>query len=160
MYNSRMSIRDFAEKIKAQGSVVTDPEGKHRIFLVLTLFLTASFAFGLGRISVAQPHNPITVGHFDALPGQDLASKIAENPLPIAALAASVTAAVPAKAAPKPQDSAPKRTSASVFASKSGTRYYPQGCKAGNRVSEANKIWFENAAAAELVGLSKGATCK
>ncbi len=151
-----MSIEDFREKIKPYGG----EEGNHRLFVISVLVLASAFSFGIGRISVAQPHTPIQVGHFDALPGVGEAkAESLEKPTAKPALTqpAAVSEAVKPIAAPA---SKPKITSESVFASKSGTRYYPQDCKAGSSVAEANRIWFENAAAAQTLGLSLGVGCK
>ena len=146
-----MSIEEFKEKIKLYGA----DGGGDRIFIVLTLLLTASLAFGLGRLSAAPVRQPITLGHFDSLPGMAAsATGIGDSPgLPASA---AVSDAFPQAAADSPQT----RSASSVFASKSGTRYYPQGCKSGSRVSEANKIWFSSAADAEKIGLSKASGCR
>lgn len=147
MYNSRMSIEEFKEKIKHYG----DNGGKDRLFVVSILILSSTLSFGLGRLSSVPERAPILAGTFEKLPGVGEKSLAIDNKSAQTALTASVSNAVgntPTKSVP-----------GAVFASKSGTRYYPQGCKAGNRVSEANKIWFKSAAEAEKIGLSKGASC-
>lgn len=45
------------------------------------------------------------------------------------------------------------------IASKSGTRYYPKGCKSVNRIKPENRIFFETAAEAEETGFTKAAGC-
>lgn len=50
--------------------------------------------------------------------------------------------------------------SGQVIASKNGTRYYPQGCPGAERISEANKVWFSSAAAAEAAGYARAANCE
>lgn len=133
-----MSIEDFKEKIKqyeANG-------GKERVFMLLALLLTASLAFGLGRLSAAPSQGPITVGHFDALPG--IATSTPDS------LQSSAISASPSVS----------NAASSVFASKNGTKYYTQACKGGSRVSEANRIWFSTAAEAEKLGLTLASGCK
>ncbi|HUY05411.1 MAG TPA: hypothetical protein VMV62_01700 [Candidatus Paceibacterota bacterium] len=49
--------------------------------------------------------------------------------------------------------------SAGVVASKSGTRYYPPGCAGASRISDANKVWFVSAEAAEAAGYAPAANC-
>ena len=151
MYNSRMSIEDFKEKIKQYHA----DGGKERIFMILVLLLTVTLAFGLGRLSAAPAHEPIKVGHFDLLPGQATSTSGGEYQ-PIEQTSAAVADAVSPATPPSKQ----VITASSVFASKTGTRYYPQGCKSGSRVAEANKIWFSSAADAEKIGLSKASGCK
>lgn len=151
-----MSIREVRDKIKSQ----LDGEGKHRIFVLLALLLTASAAFGLGRISVSSGHAPIAVGHYESL-----SAAMTDASVPAATPAAPASAAAEAGAKPVSRPAAAAsspgaaHSAGSVFASKTGTRYYPQGCKAGNRVSEANKIWFSSPSEAEKLGLSLGVGC-
>ncbi len=40
------------------------------------------------------------------------------------------------------------------FGSKNGTKYYTEGCSAGDRIKPENIIWFENAGDATLQGYS------
>lgn len=47
-----------------------------------------------------------------------------------------------------------------VLASKNGAKYYPQDCPAARRISEANKVWFASAAAAEAAGYARAANCE
>lgn len=47
-----------------------------------------------------------------------------------------------------------------VVASRNGTRYYPQGCPGAARISEANKVWFASAVAAEAAGYARAANCE
>ena len=46
-----------------------------------------------------------------------------------------------------------------VFASKNGTRYYSIGCKAGNRINDENKVFFQNVLAAAATGLEPAVNC-
>ena len=49
--------------------------------------------------------------------------------------------------------------SAGVVASKNGTKYHFPECAGANRITEANKIWFVSAAAAEAAGYALAANC-
>ncbi len=51
-------------------------------------------------------------------------------------------------------------TSGQVVASKNGTKYYLPGCSGVDRISDANKVWFVSAVAAESAGYTLSATCK
>jgi hypothetical protein len=46
-----------------------------------------------------------------------------------------------------------------VVASKNGTKYYAPNCSGAARISEANKVWFVSAAAAENAGYSAASNC-
>jgi hypothetical protein len=45
------------------------------------------------------------------------------------------------------------------FASINGTRYYPRGCKAGNRIKEENKTFFKTESDAIKSGFSRAVNC-
>jgi hypothetical protein len=45
-------------------------------------------------------------------------------------------------------------------ASKNGTKYYLSSCAGANKISDANKIYFVSASAAEAAGYSPAANCK
>lgn len=44
-------------------------------------------------------------------------------------------------------------------ASKSGTKYYPKGCKSINRIKPENRIYFESKEEAEGSGLTLASSC-
>ena len=44
-------------------------------------------------------------------------------------------------------------------ASINGSRYYPLDCKASNRISEHNRVWFASHAEAELEGYTQSPQC-
>ena len=46
-----------------------------------------------------------------------------------------------------------------VVASKSGTKYYLPSCAGADRISDANKVWFVSADAANAAGYSPAANC-
>lgn len=47
-----------------------------------------------------------------------------------------------------------------IFGSKSGTKYYFSWCKSGNRIKQANRVYFETSARAESAGRTIAANCK
>lgn len=47
----------------------------------------------------------------------------------------------------------------SYLASRSGTKYYPVGCKSANRIKEENRIWFSNKESAENAGYEPASNC-
>ena len=44
-------------------------------------------------------------------------------------------------------------------ASKSGTKYYPKGCKGINRIKPENRVYFESKEEAEGSGLTPASSC-
>jgi micrococcal nuclease len=46
------------------------------------------------------------------------------------------------------------------MASKTGKRYYPLWCAAGQRIAEKNRVYFASAIDAEKTGLTKASNCK
>lgn len=51
------------------------------------------------------------------------------------------------------------KTLGSYLASRSGTKYYPAGCKSANRIKEENRIWFTNKESAESAGYEPASNC-
>lgn len=45
------------------------------------------------------------------------------------------------------------------LASKSGTKYYLPECAGAERISEANKVWFASAVAAQAAGYTPAVNC-
>ena len=95
------------------------------------VLLVALGAFGLGRLS-AQQETPLA-------------------PAP----------EMPAQAAPAVPDvsALPPAEIGAYVASKSGSKYYLTTCSAAGRISDANKIYFKSAAAAQAAGYAPAANC-
>ena len=51
-------------------------------------------------------------------------------------------------------------TSGQFVASKNGTKYYLPGCAGAGRISDANKVWFISASAAQSAGYAPATDCK
>ena len=146
-----MSIEDFREKINSNA--------RFRAFLLGGIIILSSTAsFGLGRLSgSAGDQTPIIIerGVGNTADFQVETSQNSEVKPETASVQKAQSAAIGNIGAPtqNPQTGA-------FFASKNGTRYYPLGCKAGNRIADKNKIFFATAAQAELLGLTKASGCK
>lgn len=50
-------------------------------------------------------------------------------------------------------------TAGQVVAAKTGTKYYLPSCSGADRISEANKIWFNSAELAATAGYTPAANC-
>ncbi|MDE2021812.1 MAG: hypothetical protein KGI71_02735 [Patescibacteria group bacterium] len=55
---------------------------------------------------------------------------------------------------------APTSAAEQVVASKNGTKYYPPSCAAAARITDANKVWFVSASAAEAAGYTLSTNCE
>ncbi len=51
-------------------------------------------------------------------------------------------------------------TKGEFIVSKNGSKYYPLGCKAANRIKLENRVYFESAIDAKAAGYELSATCK
>lgn len=100
------------------------------IFFTLTVVLTGTLGFGLGRLSKLEE---------------------AREPVRISQPASVSESLVEAKTAPT--------SSGSYVASKNGTKYYLLGCAGVARIKEDNKVYFATKAEAERAGLEPAANC-
>jgi len=50
-------------------------------------------------------------------------------------------------------------TEGALVGSKNGTKYYLPHCSGASRISDANKVWFDSADAAQEAGYSPAANC-
>lgn len=51
------------------------------------------------------------------------------------------------------------KTLGKYLASRSGTKYYPVGCKSADRIKEENRIWFSDIESAENAGYGPASNC-
>ena len=110
-------------------------ENQKDVFTALIIVFIAIAAFGLGRLSaIYDAREPIVVR------GSGLEMARAND---INKIEFGLTAQV-----------------GEYLASKNGTRYYPLGCVAGDRIAEQNRIWFATVQEAEAAGLTLSASCK
>ncbi len=117
-----------------------------KLFLTILLLLTASFSFGLGRLSVENTREPVKI-EYDATLGQKAPSEARVNSkVQTAAVTNAVTELVP--------------ESSEVVASKNGSKYHYLYCSGAKQIKEENKISFPTATAAEASGYTLAANCK
>jgi hypothetical protein len=132
-----MSITDKLKKIK--GRIDFENVLDKNTFLLMLALLIAIISFGLGRLS-----------------GLETARKNVEIEFPKGQEASAFLGAF-ATTTPK----APvAKTSGTYLASKNGTKYYLPTCASSNRISIANRIWFDTKEEAESAGYSPAANCK
>ena len=112
------------------------------IFTILLILLVGFGSFGLGRLSKLQESkSPI-----------QLENTFAEN---AAAVAVSPSPTSAAKESEKPV--AP---GGQLVASKGGAKYHFPWCSVAQRISEANKIWFNSVEEARKAGYTPASNCK
>ena len=129
--NSSLTIAEVREKCKARiASIPRD------VLIVAVLILASSASFGFGfLVGSSSPQAGVDAGHGSSLQGLGPTS---------------------------PEASAGKtgEGSGNYVASKNGTKYYLTSCTGANQISDANKVYFVSASAAEAAGYSKASTCK
>ncbi len=104
------------------------------VLIVGVIVLSASASFGLGLLSGREAA------------GQGITIEVA----PTTQEAGAGVAGVPTEASAK---------AGKYVASKNGTKYYLTTCSGAARISEANKIWFASAAAAQAAGYAPAVNC-
>lgn len=113
-------------------------------FVPAVVVLVALGSFGLGRLSALDVDKKKVVIH----PADNLTAIAPPTPASSAFLA------------PRAPSAPDADTPHNFVASKNGAKYYPAGCSGANRISDANRVWFATAAAAEAVGYALASGCK
>ncbi len=108
---------------------------ENREFLIALLVLLVSLgSFGLGRLSkIEETKEPVRIEY-------DVQKKTTEQ-------SATVSLSAPL-------------TEKLFVASKNGTKYHHPWCSGAERISEANKIWFNSKEEAEKAGYTPAQNCK
>lgn len=127
------SIKEISEKIKA--SFRSDGDDVQTLLVALMFILLGTAAFGLGRLSLIPPKQPITVENTSQL----------ASPAP----------------APEAESFASQEVSSEmVVASKKGTKYHYPWCSGAKSIAEENKITFNSPEEARDAGYTPAANCK
>ena len=124
-----MTIAEAREKCKALASKVP-----RDALLVAVLVLASSASFGLG-----------------VLTGREASAS------PIECSLGTPVSTTGEASPPSPKASAGE--AGKYVASKNGTKYYLPSCSGASRISEANKVWFASAQAAQAAGYAPAANC-
>ena len=152
-------VADELDSIKERALAYLD-----KAVAVAVVMAVALAAFVGGRVSIleekgAQPHSPLAASAAPAAQpkglGQSAEGEGTKPPSSARHVAGSVP---PARAVGKPPGN-PANTR-NFVASKNGTKYYPAGCSATNRIKEANRVWFATAKEAEAQGYEASARCR
>ena len=132
-----MTIHEVSLQIKG----VIERFNSREVYTVFLILLVGFCSFGLGRLS-----------------------KLEESRLPIqleSALAETASAAVaPSVVSPSSEATVPLVSGGQLVASKSGEKYHFPWCSGTQRISEANKIWFNSIEEARKAGYTPASNCK
>lgn len=140
-----MNVPPLWNKIKA----IFNSQAGYDIALALIVILVGFVSFFLGRLSVLSEDKTAVVVS-----------------LPPDAIATSTPQIMPANAytgaleLTKVRATAEANYGGAFLASKNGTKYYPAGCSAANRIKEGNRVWFKTEADAQARGLTRSTSCK
>ena len=144
-----MNIPEMRYKIKLALEVLESKD----IYTVLLIILVGISSFGLGRLSLLEGKkedvritNVIPFETASAL--SPLLKKETSTPNEAGALSSD---SIPPEALPK---------GGQLVASKGGTKYHFPWCSGAQRISEANKIWFNSIEEARKMGYTPASNCK
>ena len=132
-----MSLSEIISYDK-EGQVERFPLFK-KLFLSLVIILVALLSFGIGRLSTTGEREPVRIEYNPEISNQASvikASTIIEN------------------------SKLKIENSASVVASKNGSKYHYLHCSGAKQIKEENKITFDSPEAAEASGYTLASNCK
>lgn len=135
-----MSITDFIQKIKKIGLFLANKD----LLMALCIICTSIVSYSLGTMEQNTQKGSAAVVFTD-VPR-------------VAAVATSLPPKNNDETSPN-QDTSKAHNKTTIFASKSGTKYYFTWCKSGNRVKLENRIYYPSAAAAEKAGKTIASNC-
>lgn len=165
-----MSIHEIAEKIKTKHLNILKGDKGKQIALILIVLLTSTLSFGLGRLSILENSNKVSIimpnGQVlenttnNALNGQNTAYNALQNDLKSHEFInqASSESKLQNDSGGTPTSTVPD--GALFTASKRGKKYYPIYCKAAESLSPSNKIYFLTEDEATAKGYTKSSNCK
>ena len=143
-----MNIQEPIQKVKELKSRINTRE----IYTILLIFVVGFGSFGLGRLSKLQNAKaPIRLQQPTVLPA--VPSSGAENASAVSLSGATAMTSTTGTKNPSP-------ASGQLVASKGGTKYHFPWCSGAQRISEANKIWFNSVEEARKAGYTPASNCK
>lgn len=143
-----MSIKDIGEKIKSRAAALSTSLRGDDLLITAIILLAAFGGFGLGRLSKIKESAP---------PVKIYGAGLGANAL---WLEQSKNIGSPAPTSSVPPAIASTAQSGQYVASKTGAKYHLPWCSGAQRITEANKIWFQTKEEAEKAGYTPAANCK
>lgn len=165
-----MSIQENVQKIKTRISTSLKGDKGKQIAVILIILLTSTLSFGLGRLSISENINKVSI----LMPDGKVLGEEANNPLKgqntaynsgQTSLAShefiNQSSAISSNNGASSNTSGSQPPEGALFtASKRGKKYYPIYCKAAESLSPANKIYFMTEDEALAKGYTKSGSCK
>ncbi|MDO8594630.1 MAG: hypothetical protein Q7R93_03910 [bacterium] len=146
-----MNIPELRQKVKDTAGRLNTKE----IFTMLLILVVGFGSFGLGRLSKLQEgKTPIRIEQAAAVALSPLAKGVSE-----ASPTGVVSSSVKGQLSPVTSPDAPA-AGGQLVGSKGGTKYHFPWCSGAQRISEANKIWFNSVEEAQKAGYTPAANCK
>ena len=126
--------------------------------LVLMVILTASFSFGLGRLSGIQAkREPVSIEYpsTNNINTESVNGDIGEQGREVT----KQTAAIVSTAPPVVPIIAPVASTGAYVGSKTSDKYHLPWCSGAKRIKAENQIWFTTKAEAERAGYTPAGNC-
>ncbi len=144
-----MTIHELREKINPIAELVNSRE----FYTILLILLVGFGSFGLGRLSkLRESHVPIKV--------EQAFSAAALYPPPFQGGDKGVVVTLPQSSPSKGEEVLSLARGGKIVASKGGTKYHFPWCQGAQRISDANKIWFNSVEEARKAGYTPASNCK
>lgn len=143
-----MNIQERIQKVKEVKNSLNAKE----IYTVLLIFVVGFGSFGLGRLSKLQ--------NFKAPIRIEQSALILSAPALRAGDADVVSLSGSTAIAPASNVSFPPPSGGQLVASRGGTKYHFPWCSGAQRISGANKIWFNSVEEARKAGYTPASNCK
>lgn len=148
-----MNIYELREEIKS----LRDRLNAREVYTALLILVVGFGSFGLGRLSnLDEGKSPIRIEQ--TLPTQT-ASVASVPPLLRGEDKGGVFSSVKDEGL-KIKDNGTLAPAGQLVASKSGEKYHFPWCSGAQRISEANKIWFDSVEEARKAGYTPASNCK
>lgn len=168
-----MSIHESAQKIKTIVSIWLKGDKGKQIALILIVLLTSTLSFGLGRLSILENSNKVSIimpngqvlgnATNNASNEQNTAYNGSPNDLKSHEFInqASLESRLQNDSGGTTGTTTSTIPDGALFtASKRGKKYYPIYCKAAESLSPTNKIYFLTEDEATAKGYTKSSSCK
>ena len=145
-----MNIPELAQKVKEVKNRLTTQE----IYTVLLILVVGLGSFGLGRLSKLQSSRaPVRLEQSAVILATPPA--VVGNKGGASSSSSGVTAGIST-----PNTLNPIPAGGQLVASKGGSKYHFPWCSGAQRISEANKIWFNSVEEARKAGYTPAGNCK
>ncbi len=148
-----MNIQELTQKVKE----LKDRLNNRELYTVLLILVVGFGSFGLGRLSKLQEsREPIRIEQLtaSAVISESSVVKGGSNS------ARTVTESSLTREVSRASEAGGVSPGGQLVASKGGTKYHFPWCSGAQRISEANKVWFNSTDEARKAGYTPATNCK